>query len=506
MTDKTWIKRFTECTACRALVSHPALCVFFASLLLSAIAICGKEVPNRDGILYIDTAAFFLEDGLAAARANFDWVFLPVCIAIVAKFTFLSLETAAYALNALLMAGVCATLVRITQVQFPAAVWYACLAALVLPAFNEQRGEIIREFGWWLFCLLALLAALRWQQLPGYGRGILVQLLLVMACLFRIEGVIFFAALALWQAFSPFSWKQRLWRTTTLICLPATACLLLLGLWSIGQIDAGERVSEYAHAINPMAVSTQFNAAASQLGSLILNPFSAHDANRVLFFGLLSVVPYRFIMNYGILLIPCAVFLWNTGLRRQFSGWQPQTFFFVLYALILIVFIMWHFFTTSRYVAFLNILTVPLVALGLQYMFVRYARWKYIFLLVAAVAALANVISLSPAKTQFREAGTWIANHPEMAEKTYIDSSRTRYFAGPAFRVRTNDPSRPQNVEKAALDERFSYIIVEHSKHNTLAIQRLEDAGFAEKKRFTNASGKATVIVLYRATPIVIEP
>ncbi|MDR2881895.1 MAG: hypothetical protein LBV29_08375 [Azoarcus sp.] len=505
MTVKIETIRLSEYTAFRVLASSPVWCAFIGSLLLSAIAIYGAEIPNRDGILYIDTAAIFLEDGLAAARANFDWVFLPACIAIVSKVTSLGLETAAYALNALLMAGVCATLVRITQVQSPSAVWYACLVVLVLPKFNDQRDEIIREFGWWLFCLLSLLAALRWQQRPGYGRGLLVQLLLAMACLFRVEGAIFFAALALWQIRSPFPWKQRLWRMATLLCLPAAIALLLLGLLSVGQIDAGERIAEYMSAANPLASFAKFNAAASEFGSTILNPYSTDDASRVLFFGLLSIVPYRFVMNYGILLIPCAMFLWGKGLRHRFAEWRLPLYFFAVYALTLIAFVMWHFFTTNRYVIFLNLLLVPFIALGLQDIFERYVRWKYVFLLIAVVAALANVVSSSPRKTQFREAGAWIAAHPELVGKIYIDSPRVRYCAGPVFRVRRNDPSQPKNAEEAVSDSRFGYIVFELSKHNVLERQKITTSGFIEEKQFTSASGNA-VTVLRRDASAAIEP
>jgi hypothetical protein len=85
-----------------------------------------------------------------------------VAISYFTKFTGLGYEDSAYALCALFIAGACATLVRITRRQFDDhAAWCACLVALAIPAFNGYREFLIREFGFWFFCLLAILAALR---------------------------------------------------------------------------------------------------------------------------------------------------------------------------------------------------------------------------------------------------------------------------------------------------------------------------------------------------------
>lgn len=496
MTVQSMMKTFTGKSHADSPLSErsfltPAWCAFIGSLILSSIAISGTELPNRDGMLYIDTASIFLHDGLAAARASFDWVFFPTCIAFLSKATGLGLESAAYVLSALLLACVCATQVRVAQIQFPSAAWYACLVVLTLPSFNEQRNEIIREFGWWLFCLQALLAAFRWEQQPGLRTGLEVQVLLVIACLFRIEAAVFFVALALWQLAKPLPWKQRFWRLSTLVCLPAAACIAVLGLLATGQLEIGARIANYASAINPAVSLKEFRIVAAQFGSEILNRYSADEAGTILFFGLISTVVVKFITHNGILLIPCAVFLWSKPLRRNFSTWQPQSYFFATYVATLIAFVTHYLFISGRYVIFLNILTMPLIAIGMREIFEKYPRWRIAFLLIALATSLVNVVSLSPKKTQFRDAGNWLAAHSEIAERTYIDSPRTRYFAGPAYRS-TNNLSGPKQ---------FDFLVIELSKHGAARAEQIRSAEFDEEIRFSNKAGDAVVVLRRKSTP-----
>jgi len=314
---------FTNSISFERLFRDPAWCAFAVSLLLSAISIYGTELPNRDGMLYIQTASIFINEGLAAARANFDWVFFPACIAFVAKITGLGLEAAAYTLNTLLFAGICATVVRIVHTQFPSAAWYACLVVLSFPSFNEQRNELIREIGWWFFCLQALLAALRWQQRPGYGNGLAVQCLLAAACLFRVEAAVFFGSLALWQLFAPYSRRQRLKHLTMLLSLPLAAGVATVAALGSGHLEIEGRVVTYAAAANPAVSLAKFQAVADRFGETILSSYSADEARSILFFGLAGTVIKKFVSHNGIFLIPIVIFLWDRASRRRTAVWQP---------------------------------------------------------------------------------------------------------------------------------------------------------------------------------------
>ena len=474
---------------------NPLSMVVIGSLLLSIIAICDKRLPGRDGMLYIETASIFLEEGLSAARAHFDWVFFPVCIAMLSKFTGLGVETSAYVLSVLLLTAGCATLVRIVQLQFPAAAWYACLIVLTLPTLNEQRGVVIREFGCWLFCFQALLYALLWQRNPTHRNGLVVQLLLLFAALFRVEAVVFFASLALWQVLAKKPWRQRFHHLSMLISIPFVCGTALLPLLASGKIEIAGRITHYASAATPSILFSRFHAVAEKMGAMVLNYYSADESGTILFFGLLLTIIIKFITHNGVLLVPFAVFLWNKQLRQNFSNWQPQAHFFIVYAIVLVIFITFQLFISGRYIILLNILTIPLIALGLQEMCKCFPRWRYAFFFILLLAALASVISFSPAKTQYREAGRWLVARPEIAARTYIEDSRTRYFAGPAFRTKEKLELSPEGIKEAVDNDKYDYIVIGLTKRNAAKTQWVGSLGFEETERFANKSGEAVLVL-----------
>ncbi len=492
---------YANSTLFERIFRDPVWYAFAGSLFLSAISIYGTELPNRDGMLYIQTASIFIEKGLAAARANFDWVFFPACIAFVAKITGLGLESAAYTLNSLLFAGVCATAVRIVQVQFPSAAWYACLVVLSFPSFNEQRNELIREIGWWFFCLQALLAALRWQQRPNYRDGLVIQCLLAIACLFRVEAVVFFGSLALWQFLAPFSWRRRLMHLTMLLSFPLAAGVIALGTLGSGQFEIGSRIATYAAAANPAVSLAKFQAVADKFGAMILSNYSADEAGSILFFGLVATVIKKFITHNGIFLIPIAVFLWDRTSRRRLAEWQPQAQFFFVYTAVLVAFVIYNLFMSGRYVIFLNILTMPLIAIGVRQTFDLRPRWRPALLAMLAAMALANVVSFSPKKTQFREAGQWLASRPEIASTTYIEDSRTRYCAGPAFWTpRTTEMSRDR-IAGAIKEGKINYLVVDVPSRRMATQEWARSLATEEVARFSNKAGDAVVVFKRRISP-----
>ena len=472
----------------------PTWAAFLGSLILSVIAILGTSEPNRDGMLYIETARLFTESGLAAARANFDWVIFPIIIACTSKISGLGYETASYLLNALLLAGVCATLVRITEELEIRAAWSACLVALAIPAINHYREFLIREFGFWLFCLLAILFVLRWARRPSWVGGLVVQACIVAASLFRLEAAAFFAALALWQVLATGSWPLRLRRLLMLAWLPLLGGLTGVALVLSGGIDLGARLSSYAAAANPFALFAQFKLAAKQFSEAVLNHYSQEEAGSILFFGLLSMIPRKFLELSGAFIIPQIYFFSANSARRKIADYQPIGWFFTVYCIVLAAFLTVNLFLSARYVTFLNILTVPLIAVGLRSLLDRLPRWHYAIVGFALLLALANVVSLSPKKTQYRDAGLWIAANALPASTTYIDDSRTGYYAGPTHYWEARNRGG-LDVEQAIGKKQFEYYVFELSRRDTQKADWIRSLNLNDVEKFKNSQGDAILIL-----------
>ncbi len=477
----------------------PARVAFIASLILSAIAISGGIGPNRDGMLYIDTARLFLDGGWAAARANFDWPFLPIVIAVLSRTTGLGLETVGFGLGALLMAGVCATLVQITRRQFPNAAWAACLVVLALPALNGYRDHIIREFGFWLFALAALLAALGWDERPRWSGAAWVHGLIGLACLFRVEAVVLYPALLAWQVFA--ARRGGFLRRVAMLCVPPGIVLLVgAGLAVGGGLDLHHRFQYYLTAANPALTMERFGAAADSMAAAVLNRYSADEAGTILFFGLLSILPVKFLEIAGVTLVPLAYALLGGGGRERLRAWQPLGWVFGAYVAVLLVFLMYQFFLTGRYVSFLNILAVPLASVGLAAMFARFPRWRWALILLGLVAALANVVSLGPKKTQYRDAGVWLSEHVRDPQQVFVEDGRIAYFAGWPLAVARHGLDR-DGLAAAFSAGRYTMLALDVRRKDEAFAEWVASRKAREVARFTNRGGDSVVVLVRDECP-----
>ena len=144
----------------RPLRIPPVVLAFAGSLLLHLVAISGTVIVNRDAALYLHIARQVVELGPGAAQAHFDWPWFSLLIAGTHVLLGLPFETAAYLWCVLFMGGTCALLVAICQRYVAGSGYWACLVVLSIPACNQLRDDILREFGFWFFCVLALWLAL----------------------------------------------------------------------------------------------------------------------------------------------------------------------------------------------------------------------------------------------------------------------------------------------------------------------------------------------------------
>ena len=165
-----------------------------AGVATSAWCIHIDDVINNDGVEYIRAAEQFAARNWAGAFAVHQWPFFSFLMWGTSVVLGTSYEVAGQLLNtsfftasSLLFVGV----VRAFGGTSRRLTILAALVAVLHPAFNEYRAFIIRDAGYLAFYLLALLYLARSLQAPAgrYPAAVLVALLV--ASLFRVEGVVF---------------------------------------------------------------------------------------------------------------------------------------------------------------------------------------------------------------------------------------------------------------------------------------------------------------------------
>lgn len=406
----------------------PVRLVFLASLLLSAVAIFGAGTVSRDATLYFDAAQAFLDHGLNGAFAIFDWPWFSILLAVSHWLTGIPIETCAYLWCAVLMAGTCALLVDCCQRWIPGSGYLACLSVLAIPGFNQYRSEILREFGFWFFCVLALWLAGRWRECGGWLRASLIQLAILLAAIFRLEAVFLIPVLVLWQLVS---WRQSGEGIgfLQLSALPVLGVAVAVLLVSVGDWQLA-RLEYYLLLVEPERLLGSFNQLAERLAEGMRFKYSRDDAGLIIFLGILGTLLVGFLASLG----PLAVPLICTGRRAWrhivVAAGQHFSWAWLGYFLVLLVFFVHNQFMISRYESLLSILAAPAVVLALRDFRERFPRLGRVLLVVAVLVMLDNVISLGARKTHFVAAGRWMATHVESHEPVYYDDVRISYYAG----------------------------------------------------------------------------
>lgn len=475
----------TERAAKAARPIPPVLAAFAGSLLASLLAILTSAgTLNRDGMLYIDAARLFLEGGVAAAQGVFGWPFLPILIALVSKATGLGLEAAGHTLSALFMAGACALVVACSSRLYPNTAWIAVLTVLAIPGLNDYRNELLREYGYWFFVMLAFWLALRWSEALRWGMALLIQASIVIASLFRPEALAFLPALVIWQIFdAPVQTRTK--RVLMLGVLAAVGALTLLVLAIAGLLPSRLAGDFGRLSINRFTETAQGIAPA-------LHPFARENAGAILLFGSLALIPFKFAKMAGVFILPLLFALRREPLRQlRVLGWA-----FLAHLAVLAVFVTDLHFLAGRYVATLFFFAAPLMALGLQIIIQRWQRLKLPLIALALVLALSNAISLAPGKQHFVAAGAWLAQNAEDTPRVYNESARAAYYAGWRYEtstMRSGRNSLPEALQRNELD----LVVLEVSRQDADFPDWFANSGLREVVRFSHANGDSVVI----ATP-----
>lgn len=482
----------------------PVRFTFVVSLLLSVMALQNALI-NRDGILYMEMAQALVDHGLAALRSEgrwlYSWPFFPLLVAGLAKLTGLAPEMAAKTLNAALLAGSLALLVDLVRRRAPAAAWAACLVALALPAFNGYRSDILREYGFWFFSLLAFWIVLRHETPEGglsWRAALAGQLVLGVAALFRLEAVAFYAALMLWQ-FSAAPAGLRLRRALLVGSLPVAGVAIVALAFLSGVVEPPKRVAYYLDAINPLHKLQQLDEAGKRISDagLLKYKYSREEAGYILLFGLLSIIPVKFVGLSSLLIVPFGFACAGQRLRALLAPWRLLAWAFLIYVGVLAAFVTHQFFLVGRYVSLLHLLAVPVFAIGLQRMMTRWPVWRAVFVMLLALLAVSNAVSFSAPKTHIPEAGRWLATQATDPARVYVENRRISYYAGWNLQGRLKDiVLEPEALGAAFREGRFDFAALEAKRKDAALDTWLAAQQLRVVREFAHKGGDRVVIVV----------
>jgi hypothetical protein len=464
----------------------PVVAAFIGSLLLSLTARLGSTL-NRDGMLYVRTSQAFLEGGFDAAMGLFNWPFLPILMAVVSKVTGIDAENAGHLLNALFMAGACALMVACVSRKQPEVAWSVCLVTLALPGLNEYRNELLREFGCWFFVMLTFWLALRWSERPRWLTAFAMQIALGASALFRPEVLALFPALIGWQVFDA-PHEERWRRLLMLGGLPFAGGVLLLALYLGGYLPSGSRLAGEFARIS----SARFDTKAQALAAALIE-YARGQARTILLFGSLALVPIKLIQKIGPFIVPLAFLFFTKQFRPSLSRYPLFAWGIAAHLLVLMVFVIDLQFLAGRYVGLILLLAAPFIGLGFWLMIQRYPRWRYAFVTIALLVAIANVVSLGQGKTHYVDAGSWLKAQATESPRVYMEAGRAAYYAG-WHTIKLAPRGRRNELLADIRQGKYDLLVLEISRKDPPVEDWLNSAGLHVLKRFDHPNKDAVII------------
>ena len=473
----------------RIIDEYPVWLAFFGSLLLSLIAVMGTATVGRDAALYIDVAQQVTEQGPDVAWAAFDWPWFSLLLAATHSILRLPLELSAYLWCGLFFAGTSALMVDCVRQRSPDITRWACLVMLAMPAVNAFRNDIIRECGFWFFCTLALWLALRWQARGGWLRAAFIHMAIVAAALFRLEALLLIPALALWQL-------PGLWSSSRRLSFFQFSLLPVLGLLvvSVTGVLLSARVVLYLDMIEPHGVFASFQMLCDQFANSLINKYSQDEAGRIIFFGILATMTITFVKLMGPFAVPF-ILRRNWGvLGIYWRDYRPFAWAALLYLVVLVLFFIKQQFMNARYMSFLNLLFVPVLAMGLAAFAREFPRLGKGLVVLALLVMLSNVISTGAGKTHYIEAGRWMSAHVESDAPTYFTDGRISYYAGRGYVMPVL--TQEEAISPAHAGD-YRYFVIEAKGDEPWLNEWLAAHKLRILEHFANRKG-ATVVVIGR--------
>ena len=418
------------------------------SLLLTLFVVAQDQMPNDDGVLYLYSAELISAGDWSRALQLFNWPFYSFLIAAVHKASGLGLENAAYVLNALLQALTVYAFIAVVAAAGASRSVLLSAAALVLiyPEFNDYRSVIIRGFGYWAFSMVALLWLLksRGGERKGYVLGWVVSLLL--AALFRIEGLVLlgvFPLLLLFDsAIAPRARVVGMLSVYSALLLTGAVSLLLVALsgtdvFSLEQWNKPVQMLADFYA----ALSSDLAARAQILKDHFLIRYSHEYAWTIVLLSMLIILVTEVVSAVGFVYLAFAIYALtrvNTGMTAH-----ARSVVLSLVALnlaMLAAFVVMLGFLAGRYPVGLVLLVMILSAFGVLPMYEQLrgwaqkwgrARWvSAAFALIAVFFLVDGAVTTSSGKAHVAEAAEWLRDEVGPSERVFGTNYPLLFRAG----------------------------------------------------------------------------
>lgn len=489
------------------------------SLAISFLINCRETVINPDAICYLLSAKTVGLAGVSAAMhlcGQANWPFYPILIHGLHLILPFSYETVAYLLDALFTALSVALFVRIVQ-ELGASrrvLWLALFTILLAHHFNGVRQYIIRDHGYWAFYLASVLFLLQYLRQPRLILALLWTASLMLAALFRIEGVFFLLAIPTVVLFVR---SRSCWQRTQMF-LSLNALTLLVGVgvlsWailhpaqSISKMDRIIEIRELAlHSVS--AIHAQYQSAKLAMAEHVLNSFSKNDAGFFLLFMLVGMYIFLCVSNLTIGYALLVVYGWFS---KSYKWPKPSSLVVLGYILVNFIitaaFMLELFFLSKRYLIGMSLMLMLFVPFALDDLLKRmqagYQRiLGSVVLLLVLLSAIGGLVDFGHSKSYIRDASYWMVQYLPKHSKLFTNDYQVFYYSQSPDLAPTEFFQRYQQMQNTSWSQ-YEYVAVRVNHHSTDEQKRFGNKSLKRLNEFSNKRGDK--VIVYQVTDATNE-
>jgi len=386
------------------------------NLLFSYLMLLYNQPVNVDGILYIHAAQAYLKDGLQGAAQIYAWPFYPVLMAKISTLFHLSLLNTGYILNGFFTSILIIFFILAlnTFENSPTVLLWGAAVILLFPALNHDRYNIVRDIGYYAFFMASLWGYIKFLQTEKFIYALFFIFAIILASLFRIEGIIFLILIPVITLVVKYDFKLIL----------INIILSIAGIFLLRHHLTFGRIPELIAYINPHQLFAFFQPHVCNLKNY-LGINGQDDACVFLLSGLAGILIVSFLTTYGIFSSLLLAYGIKTRLLPENkSAMQSLIIYIVINIIILAVFLLHQLFMNWRYV-------FPVVLISLLFLPGILVRLNKLW--IGVIYLLCNTASsfgqFGPSNSYIVDAGQWVAHNTPPNTKIYASDITAAFYA-----------------------------------------------------------------------------
>ena len=437
---------------------------FIQILTLISLVLACRLIHTQQGwitddfVLYHEVSRLFSIGDIKAGLKLYSWSLYPALITIIHKLTTLSLTASAQTLTVALYGLTTYALLSFIKriggdkktILFGALLFFSTLYLT-----GDVVSMLLRDTGFWAFYLLSLNAFHQYILTPTLSHAMRWQVLMIMATLFRIEGVLFLILLP----FMLFFEKEVPLKKQASLFLKANAMsffallIIIVGMVLVPSIKMSDfgRLQEVTTLFDTgyLHMMTTFSSRAEIMSSLVFQHHFDDVTYASFFITLVGLVVLKVMNATGWIAILFAfVKDKKASLKIEKNAQKLLLWAFLISIIGLLLIILNVMLISARYAipaAFIILIYASFNLSGL----VAGANKKlkpmtqFFLILMAIICGLCILKNLWPKKENIRyeqHAVNWAKQHTANPNKIFYASPRARYYGSAPYQGREYDP------------------------------------------------------------------